>query len=238
MTFVMETSTAPSKPAAKAARKKKSRVLIVDDHPIVREGLQTLIDQESDLQVIGTASDSKEAVEQIEANKPDIAIVDFSLKDEDGVSVIRSLRGRGYSLPILVLSIHDEAVYAERVLRAGANGYLMKDEPTVKVLAAMRQVLRGEVSVSDKIAGRLLQKMAGQNKVVSAHPVELLSDRELQVFRWIARGFGTRQIAEKLGLSIKTVETYRENIKRKLDLQSGSELVRHAILWSQREKSG
>ncbi|MBI5202718.1 MAG: response regulator transcription factor [Elusimicrobia bacterium] len=219
-------------------RKKKSRILIVDDHPIVREGLQTLIDQEDDLQVCATASDSQETLKEIEASKPDVAIVDFSLKDEDGISVIRNIRAKGLQLPVLVLSIHDEAVYAERVLRAGANGYLMKDEPTEKVLSALRQVIRGEVSVSDRIAGRLLQKMAGQQKVVSGHPVELLSDRELQVFRWIARGFGTRQIAEKLGLSIKTVETYRENIKRKLDLQSGSELVRHAILWSQKEKSG
>lgn len=233
-----DTDTAVPKTPVKNIRKKKFRVLIVDDHPIVREGLQTLIDQESDLQVCGTASDSREALAQIEATKPDLAIVDFSLKDEDGVSVIRNIRAQGHTVPILVLSIHDEAVYAERVLRAGANGYLMKDEPTGKVLAALRQVIRGEVSVSERIAGRLLQKMAGQNKIMSAHRVELLSDRELQVFRWIARGLGTRQIAEKLGLSIKTVETYRENIKRKLDLQSGSELVRHAILWSQREKSG
>ncbi|MBI4348589.1 MAG: response regulator transcription factor [Elusimicrobia bacterium] len=226
------------KPPVKPMRKKKARILIVDDHPIVREGLQTLIDQEEDLQVCAIASDSKETLEQIESSKPDVAIVDFSLKDEDGISVIRNIRAKGLSLPVLVLSIHDEAIYAERVLRAGANGYLMKDEPTEKVLAALRQIIRGEVSVSDRIAGRLLQKMAGQQKIVSSHPVELLSDRELQVFRWIARGFGTRQIAEKLGLSIKTVETYRENIKRKLDLQSGSELVRHAILWSQKEKSG
>lgn len=233
-----DTITAPSESTVKATRKKKARVLIVDDHPIVREGLQALIDQEADFQVVATASDSKEAGEQIEATKPDIAIVDFTLKDEDGVSVIRILRGKGYTLPILVLSIHDEAVYAERVLRAGANGYLMKEEPTIKVLDAMRQILRGEVSVSDKMAGRLLQKMAGQTKILSAHPVELLSDRELQVFRWIAKGIGTRQIAEKLTLSIKTVETYRENIKRKLDLQSGNELVRYAILWAQREKSG
>ncbi|MBI4424321.1 MAG: response regulator transcription factor [Elusimicrobia bacterium] len=219
-------------------RKKKARVLIVDDHPIVREGLQTLIDQEPDFQVCGLASGSKEALDKIETSKPDIAIVDFSLKDEDGTSLIRTLRSRGHQTPILVLSIHDEAIYAERVLRAGGNGYLMKDEPTQKVLSALRHVLRGEVSVSDRIAARLLQKVAGQSKVLSGHPVELLSDRELQVFRWIARGFGTRQIAEKLELSIKTVETYRENIKRKLDLQSGNELVRHAILWAQREKTG
>ena len=228
----------PVKEPVNKMRKKKARILIVDDHPIVREGLQTLIDQEDYLQVCATASDSKETLEQIDAEKPDVAIVDFSLKDEDGIGVIRNIRAKGLQLPVLVLSIHDEAVYAERVLRAGANGYLMKDEPTKKVLAALRQVIRGEISVSDRIAGRLLQKMAGQQKIVSGHPVELLSDRELQVFRWIARGFGTRQIAEKLGLSIKTVETYRENIMRKLDLQSGSELVRHAILWSQKEKTG
>ena len=234
---MMGTTIEPAAGAKKTARKKKSRVLIVDDHPIVREGLQTLIDQEADLQVCATASDAGEALAKLDAAKTDVAVVDFSLRDEDAIALIKEMRSRGHQIPILVLSIHDEAVYAERVLRAGATGYVMKDEPTHKVVGALRHVLRGEVSVSDRIAGRLLQKMAGQAKVAAAHPVELLSDRELQVFRWIARGFGTRQIAEKLGLSIKTVETYRENIKRKLDLQSGNELVRHAILWAQGEKT-
>ena len=219
-------------------RKKKSRVLIVDDHPIVREGLQTIIDQEADLQVCGAVANSRDAMVKAESAKPDVAVIDFTLNDkDDGIGLIKALRSKQPELPILVLSIHDETVFAERALRAGANGYIMKDEPTGKVLDAMRKVMRGDISVSEKMSARLLQRMAGRSKVVSGHPVEMLSDRELQVFRWIARGFGTRQIAGKLDLSIKTIETYRENIKRKLDLHSGVELVRHAVLWSQGDKS-
>ena len=227
-----------AKESQKATSKKKSRVLVVDDHPVVREGLQTLIDQESDLQVCAVAATSREAMTKVESAKPDLAIVDFTLNDdEDGIGLIKALRAKHAELPILVLSIHDETIYAERALRAGANGYLMKDEPTSKVVDALRKILKGDISVSDKMAGRLLQRMAGQGKAATGNPVEQLSDRELQVFRWIARGFGTRQIAGKLGLSIKTIETYRENIKRKLDLHSGVELVRHAVLWSTGEKS-
>ncbi|MCX5788988.1 MAG: response regulator transcription factor [Elusimicrobia bacterium] len=234
----MPETTEAAKESQKATSKKKSRVLVVDDHPVVREGLQTLIDQESDFQVCAVAATSREAMTKVESAKPDLAIVDFTLNDdEDGIGLIKALRAKHPDLPILVLSIHDETIYAERALRAGANGYLMKDEPTSKVVDALRKVLKGDISVSDKMAGRLLQRMAGQGKAATGNPVEQLSDRELQVFRWIARGFGTRQIAGKLGLSIKTIETYRENIKRKLDLHSGVELVRHAVLWSTGEKS-
>jgi len=210
------------------------RVLIVDDHPIVRQGLAQLIDQERDLHVCGQAEDAHEAMQAIRTLKPDMVIVDISLKDTSGMELIKDLKVQRADLPILTLSMHDESVYAERSLRAGARGYIMKQEATEKVITAIRRVLAGEVYVSDTVATRMVSKLA--TGTVSASPLESLSDRELEVFRLIGEGNATRQIAEKLHLSVKTIETYRAHIKEKLGFKDANELFRAAIEWVNTEQ--
>jgi DNA-binding NarL/FixJ family response regulator len=209
----------------------KRTVLIVDDHPIVRQGLAQLINQESDLVVCGQAEDAHEAIGAIREHHPDMVIVDISLKDTSGVELIKDLKVRHPDLPVLTLSMHDEAVYGERALRAGARGYIMKQEATEKVVTAIRRVLAGEIYVSDGMAAKMVSKMVGGASKKAASPIESLSDRELEVFRMIGEGFNTREMAEKLHLSVKTIETYRAHIKDKLALQDASELLRSAIQW-------
>lgn len=210
----------------------KRTVLIVDDHPIVRQGLAQLINQEKDLAVCGQAEDAHEAIEAIRQLNPDLIIVDISLKDTSGVELIKDLKVRYPNLPILTLSMHDEAVYGERALRAGARGYIMKQEATEKVVTAIRRVLAGEVYVSDGMAAIMVSKLVGGGAGKKAgSAVDALSDRELEVFRMIGEGFNTREMAEKLHLSVKTIETYRAHIKEKLALQDASELLRTAIQW-------
>ena len=206
-------------------------VLIVDDHPIVRQGLAQLIEQERDLHVCGQAEDAHEAMQAIRTLKPDMVIVDISLKDTSGMELIKDLKVRHADLPILTLSMHDESMYAERSLRAGARGYIMKQEATEKVITAIRRVLAGEVYVSDTVATRMVSRLAAGAGAVSASPLESLSDRELEVFRLIGEGNGTRQVAEKLHLSVKTIETYRAHIKEKLGFKDANELFRAAIEW-------
>ena len=206
-------------------------VLIVDDHPIVRQGLAQLIEQERDLHVCGQAEDAHEAMQVIRTLKPDMVIVDISLKDTSGMELIKDLKVRHADLPILTLSMHDESVYAERSLRAGARGYIMKQEATEKVITAIRRVLAGEVYVSDTVATRMVSRLAAGAGAASASPLESLSDRELEVFRLIGEGNGTRQVAEKLHLSVKTIETYRAHIKEKLGFKDANELFRAAIEW-------
>lgn len=217
--------------------KKKRTVFVIDDHPIVREGLTQLINREPDLSVCGVAEDVYEALRSMEVLKPDIAIADISLKGSDGIELIKNLKTRMPGLPVLVLSIHDESFYAPRALRAGARGYIMKQEATENVLVAVRRVLSGEVYLSERMANKMLQQFVGVVKTPQRFPVDRLSDRELEVFRLIGQGHGTRRIAEELHLSVKTVESYREHIKDKMTLSDASELVRHAIEWVQREKS-
>jgi len=206
-------------------------VLIVDDHPIVRQGLAQLIEQERDLHVCGQAEDAHEAMQAIRTLKPDMVIVDISLKDTSGMELIKDLKVRHADLPILTLSMHDESMYAERSLRAGARGYIMKQEATEKVITAIRRVLAGEVYVSDTVATRMVSRLAAGAGAASASPLESLSDRELEVFRLIGEGNGTRQVAEKLHLSVKTIETYRAHIKEKLGFKDANELFRAAIEW-------
>lgn len=206
-----------------------SRVLIVDDHPIVRRGLTQLIEQEPDLEVCGEASDADTAMSAMEDLEPDIALVDLMLKGSSGTDLIRSLKSRHANIPILVISMHDEAIYAERALRAGAHGYIMKEEATSQVLTALRKVLEGDVYVSDRIVGRLLRRMVGASRRPAG--IDGLSDRELEVFQWIGRGLTVSDIAERLQVSPKTVETYRAHIKDKLNLQSSAEVMRLAIQW-------
>ena len=210
---------------------KKRTVLIVDDHPIVRQGLAQLINQEKDLEVCGQAEDAYEAMQAIRQLQPDMVIVDIALKDTSGMELIKDLKIQYPDLPVLTLSMHDEAVYGERALRAGARGYVMKQEATGKVVTAIRRVLAGEVYVSEGMAAKMVSKLVGGGARTVSSPADSLSDRELEVFRMIGEGFGTREMAEKLHLSIKTVETYRAHIKDKLGLQDANELLRAAIRW-------
>ena len=215
---------------------KKKMVFVVDDHPIVRQGLTLLINQESDLTVCGEAEEMYSALSAILAVRPDILIVDISLNGPDGLELLKNIRINSPRLPVLILSMHDESIYAERALRAGANGYIMKQEATEKVLVALRRILSGEIYVSEKIANSMLQHyVRGANPSVHSSVSEL-TDRELEVFRLIGEGHGTRQIAEALHLSVKTVESYQAHIKEKLSLRSARELVQHAIEWTVREK--
>ena len=215
---------------------KKKMVFVVDDHPIVRQGLTLLINQESDLTVCGEAEEMYSALSAILAVRPDILIVDISLNGPDGLELLKNIRINSPRLPVLILSMHDESIYAERALRAGANGYIMKQEATEKVLVALRRILSGEIYVSEKIANSMLQHyVRGANPSVHSSVSEL-TDRELEVFRLIGEVHGTRQIAEALHLSVKTVESYQAHIKEKLSLRSARELVQHAIEWSVREK--
>jgi DNA-binding NarL/FixJ family response regulator len=217
--------------------KRKRTVYVIDDHPIVREGLTRLINGEPDLFVCGAAEDTYTALRSMEILKPDIAIADISLKGPDGIELIKNLKNRMPGLPVLVLSIHDESIYAPRALRAGARGYIMKQEATENVLVALRRVLGGEIYLSDRMANKVLQQFVGAGGTSPRFSVDRLSDRELEVFRLIGQGHGTRRIAEELHLSVKTVESYREHIKEKMTLSDASELVQHAIQWMEHEKS-
>ncbi|MBN2736621.1 MAG: response regulator transcription factor [Spirochaetales bacterium] len=213
----------------------KKRLIIVDDHPIVRQGITRLINYEQELMVCGEAGSAKEAIDLIEDLMPDLVIVDISLKGRSGLELIKDIRMRFADLPVLVVSMHDESLYAERVLRAGAKGFIMKQEPPEKVLDAIRQVLAGKIFVSEKMREKMLQRYVLGNSQRNVSTVERLSDRELEVFRLIGKGKGTRQIAKELDLSIKTVETYREHIKEKLNLENSSKLLQYAIDWVQNE---
>jgi DNA-binding NarL/FixJ family response regulator len=212
-----------------AGRGKKKTVFIVDDHPLLRQGLALLINREQDLMVCGEAEEAQTAMTEIAAKKPDILIADISLNGPDGLDLLKNLRTLYPNLPVLILSMHDESIYAERALRARANGYIMKQEATEKVLVAVRRILGGDIYLSDRMANKLLHQYISGTSADMKTQLSALSDRELEVFRLIGEGRGTRQIAEKLHLSIKTVETYQAHIKEKLSLQSGRELVQHAI---------
>jgi len=209
----------------------KARVFVVDDHPIVRGGLAQLINQECDLQVCGEAACAATALDGIAALKPDVAVVDLALHGPDGLELVKNLRLHNIPVPVVILSMHDESLYAERALRAGARAYLMKQEAAEQVLVALRRVLAGDIYVSERMASRLLGRIAGARPAPGDSPLRGLSDRELDVFRRIGRGHGTRQIAEDLHLSVKTVESHRTHIKEKLGLASAVELVRCAVEW-------
>lgn len=211
-------------------------MLLVDDHPILRKGLAQMINMESDLTVCGEAEDAGKAFELVGTLQPDVAVVDISLKTGNGIELVKNVKARYPELPILVLSMHDESLYAERALRAGSLGYIMKEEATEQVLVAIRRVLKGEIFLSEKMKSRMLQQLTtgGRNKVVVS-PIENLTDRELEVFRLIGEGRSTRQIAAELHLSVRTVEAYREYIKSKLNLRNATELVQHAFHWVHHE---
>lgn len=216
----------------------KSRVLIVDDHPIVRQGLRRLIEQEEDLTVCGEAETTREAKSAIRELKPDVVIVDISLKQGDGIELVKDARAHYPTLPLLVLSMHDESIYAERMLSAGANGYIMKQAASDQFLVALRRVLEGGIYVSEVVGNSMIQKFASGGAYISANPIDRLSNRELQILHMIGRGLSTRQAAEALNLSVKTVESHRQRIKRKLNLSTGSQLVQYAVNWFSGRESG
>jgi DNA-binding NarL/FixJ family response regulator len=215
----------------KANATRKKTVFIVDDHPLLRQGLAMMINREHDLAVCGEAEEAQTAMQAIPQYQPDILIVDISLNGPDGLDLLKSVRNAYPDLPVLILSMHDEATYAERALRARANGYIMKQEATEKVLIAVRRILNGEVYLSDRIANKMLRQYIGGASVALQSRLSALSDRELEVFRSIGDGRSTRQIAEELHLSVKTVETYQAHLKEKLALRSGRELIQLAIQW-------
>jgi DNA-binding NarL/FixJ family response regulator len=207
------------------------RLLIVDDHPMMRNGLAQLIDNEGDLKVCAEADNAGQAINAVAKLKFDLALVDISLPDKSGLELIKDLRSLAPDLQILVVSMHDELIYAERVLRAGARGYIMKQEGGQKFLQAIRHVLAGQIYVSDKMSARILESLSGQSPAPTGSPVRRLSDREFEVFQLIGQGVGTSEIALRLHLSVKTVEVHRANIKQKLNLETATELVRYAVRW-------
>lgn len=210
----------------------KRSILLVDDHAVVRQGLALLINREADLDVCGDAEDASSALRKIDELKPDLVVVDVSLSGPDGLDLLKEIRTRTLTLPVLILSMLDELVYAERALRAGANGYIMKQEATERVLVAIRRILGGDIYVSDRMADKMLHRFVGGNQVGPSSPITLLTDRELEVFRLIGEGHATRQIAEELHISVKTVESYQAHIKEKLSLKNARELVQRAIQWT------
>jgi DNA-binding NarL/FixJ family response regulator len=213
--------------AAEAGNKR--RVLLVDDHPVVREGLTDMLNHELDLTVCGAAEELNHALEQIEKLTPDLIVLDISLKGSNGIELLKDIKIRYPRLLVLVLSMHDENLYALRALRAGAAGYIMKQEPAEGVLCSIRRVLQGEISLSQNMEKRMMKQLVGGQAAPSDSPLEVLSDRELEVFRLIGIGYSTRQIAQEMHLSIKTIESHRANIKEKLSLKTAAELVQRAI---------
>jgi DNA-binding NarL/FixJ family response regulator len=211
---------------------KRARVLIVDDHPAVREALAFRIGRQRDLEVCGEAADVSEALRLVAETQPDVAVVDITLKTGNGIDLIKRIKDRNDHVRILVWSAHSETLYAERALRAGALGYVNKDQATDQIVEAVRRVLQGKVWLSDAMAERLLQRaVGGGRQEVTRSPLDALADRELEVFRLIGQGVKTAEIAERLHLSVKTVETYRDRIRQKLNIDDGTKLAHYATQW-------
>jgi DNA-binding NarL/FixJ family response regulator len=214
---------------------KKHTILVVDDHPIIREGISKIINQQPDLEVIGEAVSGIDAMQFLKKTVPDMAIIDISLKDSSGIDLIKEIKLKIGLLPILVLSMHPETLYAERVLRVGARGYIMKHEPSEKIIYAIRRILQGKIYLSPEISEKILDGLAGTKQDDSVFSVNSFSDRELEVFQLIGQGFKPHQIAERLFLSVKTIETYTSRLKKKLNVETASELRILAINWQQKE---
>jgi DNA-binding NarL/FixJ family response regulator len=224
-------SSPPKHPSGMSNNHAKCRVFLVEDHPLFRRGVAELINQEPDLEVCGEAAGISEAISGIEQLRPDLVIVDISLKGTNGIELLKAMRAREPKLLTLVLSMHDESLYAERALRAGARGYVMKHEAPEQVMAALRKVLRGGLHLSPAMGMQLVRRFVdGQEQPVTSL-VQSLSDRELEVLQLIGRGLGTRQVAEQLRLSVKTIESHRAHIKEKLNLPTAPAMVRFAVEW-------
>ena len=212
--------------------KKITKILIVDDHPMLRMGLRELVGHEKDMGVCGEADNFNTALERVKETKPDLAIVDIALKDSNGLELVKELGTQHPDVKVLVCSMHDEKLFAERALRAGAMGYINKERAIDDVVGAIRCIVGGDVYLSEKMAGRILNRVRSGEAEGASGPVELLTDRELEVFELIGNGLGTSDIAERLCLSPKTVDAHRQKIKRKLELDSSSELTRVAVQWA------
>jgi DNA-binding NarL/FixJ family response regulator len=211
--------------------KKKERVVIVDDHPMFRERLSELINQELDMEVCGEADDAEEAIRLIRETSPDLAIVDITLKGSSGLELIKSIKALSIVVPVLVLSMHDESLYAERALRAGATGYVTKNQATEEVLLAIRRVLAGEIHLSEKMTTVFLKTLSTVGTKSVARSLDRLTDRELQVLEFVGRGYTTRAIADALKLGVATVDTYRARIKEKMNFRNAVELQHFAVRW-------
>jgi DNA-binding NarL/FixJ family response regulator len=216
---------------------KIAKIVLVEDHPIFRKGLAQLINNEKDMTVCGESEDSVEALRIVKELEPDLVIVDITLKDRNGIELIKDIKIRFPEMKIIVISMHDEKIYAERALRAGAKGYIMKQEAPETILKAIHHVLNNNVYVSNDIATRIFNLFFDGRAKEDNNPVNQLTDRELEIFQLIGQGFGTRQIASKLHISVKTVENHRAHIKEKLNLKSAIELVQQATLWLQRNQT-
>jgi len=213
-------------------RKRQTRVLLVDDHPLVRQALREAISRECDLTVCGEAEDRDGTLTAIEASGPDLAIVDVGLKNSDGIGLIKDIHDRHPRMLTLVLSMHDESLYAERAVRAGASGYISKQETSAKIMEVVRKVLAGEIYWSERMAAQVASKVAHSVRGASGSPTDLLSEREMQVFELIGSGISTPAIAARLHIDVSTVESYRARIKEKMNLRDAKELLQTAIRWS------
>jgi len=222
---------------AKNTRPSKRTVLIVDDHPMMREGLAQLISHEKEIQVCAEAGNAHEALEKATTLKPDLILTDITLPGKGGIELIKDIKAMQSDAQVLVISMHDEAFYVERVLRAGGRGYIMKQEGGKKIMEAIRQVLGGKVYVSEKMSAKILEIFSGGRPEATASPIEKLTDREFEIFQLIGKGLSTIQMAQQLHVSPKTIGVHRTNIKVKLDLKTAAELLRHAVRWLDAEAS-
>ena len=209
---------------------KEKKILIIEDHPIVRKGFSMLINQDDELKTIGEAGDYHSALAMVRKTKADLILLDLSLGDGNGIELIKEVKVINPALPVLVVSLHDENLYAERALKAGARGYIMKSEATENILTAIKKIINGEVYLSDGMKDKLISRVAGTDREGSS-PMDILSDREFEVFQFIGDGRTTKEIAEILNLSVKTVETYKSHIKSKLEIKDSTDLIRRAVEW-------
>lgn len=230
-------SEKPSPPPPAVSGARKISVFVVDDHPLVRQGLGQVINAEHDLIVCGEAESAAKALHGIETKKPDLVIVDISLRGNNGLELIKNIKAIHHNLPILVFSMHDECVYAQRALRAGARAYVMKQESADKIIAAIRRIMTGDIYVSNRVADQVLHQLVNGGGDPAGSPVDRLSDRELEVIQLIGRGLSTREIASTLNLSVKTIESHRAHIKEKLNLRNATELVQFSVQWVEQENA-
>jgi DNA-binding NarL/FixJ family response regulator len=229
--------SSPSREGGTGAKRRARRVLIIDSHPIVREGLRRIIEHENDLMVCGEADTARDARNAIREYHPDVIIADIGLKQGDGIELVREVSAHHARLPILVLSGHDEAIYAERMLSVGATGYIMKHATSEQILLSLRRVLGGDIYVSEGVGGSMIRRSAARG-TCPVNPIERLSDRELQILHLVGKGTSSRETARLLNLSVKTVESHRHRLKYKLNLSTGTQLVRYAINWFTTQESG
>lgn len=228
-------SSSETHAVVKIDKSKAHRIFLVDDHPVTRQGVAVLIEQEPDLTVCGHADSAPVALQMMQKLTPDLAVVDITLKTTSGIELLKNVHALLPDLPVLIMSMHDESLYGERALRAGAKGYVMKHEASDRILIAIRCVLQGELYLSEKMKEKMLHRLVRRKKDEVVFTIDTLSDREMEVFQLIGNGYGTREIAEKLNLSVKTIDSYREHLKLKLRLDNGPDLVRHAIQWVRSE---